>query len=232
MELMRDEFTGGKTLLIDKDYEWTSFDVINKIRLILNKKLGIKKIKVGHAGTLDPLATGLMIICSGKATRLINNYMNLIKEYMFTMKLGETTPSYDLETEIDNYSDFNHVTGEMLNKVILKYKGNIDQIPPSYSAKYIKGKRAYEFARKGKQITLDPVSVKIYEIQMINFQSPFVTLKVICSKGTYIRSLARDIGNDLRCGAHLTMLRRTAIGDYKVEDAVTIKEFENNLLNT
>ena len=229
MEISRDEFSQGKIFFIDKDYEWTSFDVINKIRVILNKKLGIKKIKVGHAGTLDPLATGLMIICTGKATKLIENYLNLEKEYIFTMKLGETTPSFDMETDIDNYFSCTHVSMEMINNSLNKYKGDIMQVPPIYSAKYINGKRAYEFAREGKEITLEPSPVRIHDIQVISFESPLVTLKVTCSKGTYIRSLARDLGNDLRCGAHLTMLRRTAIGEYKVENALTIIDFETRI---
>ena len=231
MEQIRNSFIQGKILFLDKDYEWTSFDVINKLRVILNKKLGIKKIKVGHAGTLDPLATGLMIVCTGKATKLIENYLNLKKEYIFTLKMGETTPSFDLETDVDNYLSYDHVNREMIYKSLDNYKGDILQVPPVYSAKYIKGKRAYEFAREGRKITMKPVPVKIHDIQLISFESPLVTLKVTCSKGTYIRSIARDIGKDLRCGAHITMLRRTAIGEYKVENALTINDFEKSFVN-
>ena len=231
MEQIRNSFIQGKILFLDKDYEWTSFDVINKLRVILNKKLGIKKIKVGHAGTLDPLATGLMIVCTGKATKLIENYLNLKKEYIFTLKMGETTPSFDLETDVDNYLSYDHVNREMIYKSLDNYKGDILQVPPVYSAKYIKGKRAYEFAREGKKITMKSVPVKIYDIQLISLDSPLVTLKVTCSKGTYIRSIARDIGNDLRCGAHITSLRRTAIGEYKVENAMTITDFEKSFEN-
>lgn len=230
MKFAREDFIQGKTLLIDKDYDWTSFDVVNKIRLILNKKLKIKKIKVGHAGTLDPLATGLVIICTGKATKLIDSYLNLEKEYVFTIKLGVTTPSFDMETEVDKICDFNHVNEKMISKVTEKYKGEILQIPPAYSAKYIKGKRAYEYARKGHQIDLEPVNIKIREMELINYKKPFVTFRIICSKGTYIRAIARDIGVDLNCGAHVTMLRRTAIGDFKVENADTIKSFEEKII--
>lgn len=229
MTFIREEFIQGKILLIDKDYEWTSFDVINKIRLILNKKLNIKKIKVGHAGTLDPLATGLLLICTGNATKLIDGFLNLDKEYCFTLKLGETTPSFDLETEVDKQFSFDHVSDEMIHEVLERYKGEILQMPPAYSAKYIKGKRAYEYARKGEQIKMDPVNVNIKEIKFIENDKPFLTFKIVCSKGTYIRAIARDIGKDLNSGAHITKLRRTAIGNFKIENAITITDFENNI---
>jgi len=232
MEQIREEFINGKSFLIDKEFKWTSFDVINKIRLILNKRLGIKKIKVGHTGTLDPLATGLMIICTGKATKNIENYLNLDKEYIFTMKLGETTASFDLETEINTCHDPGYVTLEMIKEAIKKYQGEFLQIPPVFSAKYINGKRAYEYARKGKNINLDPVQVNISDMQIVNFNNPLLTIRVTCSKGTYIRSLARDIGNDLKCGAHITMLRRTSIGSYNIANAITLDEFEKKLIKS
>lgn len=229
MELIREEFIQGKVLLIDKDYKWTSFDVINKIRLILNKKLNIKKIKVGHAGTLDPLATGLLLICTGKATKLIDSYLNLEKEYYFTLKLGETTPSFDLETETDKHYSYEHVNKEMISEILNNYTGEILQVPPLYSAKYIQGKRAYEYARKGQQVNIDPVNINIKEFKLLSYNKPYINFRIICSKGTYIRALARDISKDLKSGAHITELRRTAIGDFKIENASSIKEFEENI---
>ena len=223
---IQERFIEGKVLLIDKDFKWTSFDVVNKIRWIINKQLGIKKIKAGHAGTLDPLATGLVIVCTGKATKRVEEFIHLEKEYIFTMKLGETTPSFDLETEVSFVKDPADITIDQVKTVTKKYIGDIMQVPPSFSAKYICGTRAYEFARKGIVIEMDPVPVKINECEIQQFDNPFVTIRVVCSKGTYIRSLARDIGNDLGCGAYISELRRTAIGNNNIKDAFTINEFE------
>jgi tRNA pseudouridine55 synthase len=227
MSLLED-YLAGRILLIDKDYEWTSFDVVNKIRWIITKNLGVKKIKVGHAGTLDPLATGLVIVCTGKATKTITDFLNLDKEYLFKMKLGETTPSYDLETEVQFVKDPSDIKMEHIETVIKKYIGNIMQVPPLFSAKYVCGTRAYEYARKGIKMEMDPVPVNISTLEIINYDSPFLSLRVVCSKGTYIRSIARDIGLDLACGAYLTDLRRTAIGDYSIDDAISINEFEKD----
>jgi tRNA pseudouridine55 synthase len=227
---LTEDYLAGKVLLIDKEYDWTSFDVVNKIRWLITKNLGLKKIKVGHAGTLDPLATGLVIVCTGKATKTITDFLNLDKEYVFRMKLGETTPSYDLETEPQFVKDPSGIELDQIEKVIKKYVGNIMQVPPLFSAKYICGTRAYEFARKGIKMEMDPVPVNIGQLLIIKYEMPYLTLKVVCSKGTYIRSLARDIGMDLGCGAYLTDLRRTAIGNYNVVDAISINEFEKDLI--
>lgn len=226
---LREKFIEGEVLLIDKNYKWTSFDVVNKIRWIINKKLGIKKIKAGHTGTLDPLATGLVIVCTGKATKRIENFLNLDKEYVFTMKLGETTASYDLETEVRFVKDPGNISLDDVKKITDKYIGDIMQVPPHFSAKYICGTRAYEYARKGIIIEMEPVAVKINSLEILNFNPPYVELKTVCSKGTYIRSLVRDIGNGLNCGAYLAELRRTAIGDFNVNSSVTISEFEKKI---
>jgi tRNA pseudouridine55 synthase len=220
------EFKNGKILLINKELNWTSFDVVNKIRIILKNRLGIKKIKVGHAGTLDPLATGLVIVCTGKATKNISDFQDLEKEYIATIKFGETTPSFDLETDIDKRFETKHISREKVEKTLQQFLGEIDQVPPLFSAKYINGTRAYEFARKGEEIELKPNRVKIVNIKLLLYEMPFIKLIVRCSKGTYIRSLARDIGLALNSGAHLTELRRTMIGDFSIDQAQTLKEFE------
>jgi len=222
-------FQDGKILLIDKDYSWTSFDAVNKIRILLKNRLGIKKIKVGHAGTLDPLATGLIIVCTGKMTKQINFYQDLEKEYEAVLKLGETTPSFDLESQVDNTYPTEHISETSVLNVINKFIGETDQVPPLFSAKYINGTRAYEYARKGSNLELKAQKIKISSIELILFDLPFVTLRVNCSKGTYIRSLARDIGQALDSGAHLTGLRRTRIGEFDLKNAVTLHEFEKSL---
>lgn len=222
-------FQEGKLLLIDKALGWTSFDAVNKIRILLKKKAGINKIKVGHAGTLDPLATGLIIVCTGKLTKQINNFLELEKEYEATIKLGETTPSFDLETEVDHTYPVSHITHDSLSKVLEKYTGDIEQIPPLFSAKYINGNRAYEYARKGSNIELKPQKINISSMELINYTLPFVKIRVKCSKGTYIRALARDIGRSLESGAYLSELRRTSIGKYTCQDAITLEEFEKSL---
>ena len=184
----------GQVLLFDKPLYWTSFDLVNKVRIIIRKTLGIKKIKVGHAGTLDPLASGLMIICTGKATKKIDEFRDLDKEYVATIHLGATTPSYDLETETDENYSTDHITEEMVTKVLLGFLGKQKQMPPLHSAKLIAGKRAYEFARQGIVKELEPVTVFFHEIELLSFGIPEIKVRIRCSKGTYIRSFARILG--------------------------------------
>ncbi|MDC0584600.1 tRNA pseudouridine(55) synthase TruB [Bacteroidales bacterium] len=222
------DFEAGVALLIDKPLEWTSFDVVNKIRGLLNRKLG-KKLKVGHAGTLDPLATGLLIVCTGKFTKRIDNFMSLPKEYTCDIKLGATTPSFDLETEIDHEYPTSHITKDMLCDEIDTFIGDTEQTPPIFSAKKINGKKAYELARKGEKAEMRTHIISISEFELLNFADNVASTRILCSKGTYIRSLAYDLGKKLDSGAHLTSLRRTAIGDYHVNDAISINTFENYL---
>ncbi len=222
-------FAEGEVLLFDKELDWTSFDLVQRVRNTLCRHLGIKKLKVGHAGTLDPLATGLMILCTGKATKKIESFQQQEKVYEATLKLGATTPSFDLETEEGTWGDYSKITKDDFEKVINKFEGETEQIPPVYSAVKVKGKRAFEYARKGKDLKLQPKKIVINEIKQVSFKPPFVTLQVRCSKGTYIRALARDIGIKLGCGAYLTGLRRTQIGDFKVGDAIKIDSFIKNL---
>ena len=223
------DFISGEVLLFDKPLYWTSFDLTKRVRGAIKQKLQIKKIKVGHAGTLDPMATGLMLICTGAATKKVEQYQELSKEYIAEIKLGATTPSYDCETEIDKTFETEHITTEKLFEVADEFRGTFEQEPPLFSAKYVKGKRAYEFARKGTDIRLKTNLITIYELEIINFQSPKLTLRVKCSKGTYIRALARDFGVKLNSGAFLTNLKRTAIGGYMLDKAMTFCEFENFL---
>ena len=223
------DFIKGELILIDKPLNWTSFDVVKKIRRNIIIKLNQTGIKVGHAGTLDPLATGLMIICTGKLTKEISKYQEYHKEYIATLKLGATTPSFDLETDIDKIYPVNHINEGLINKTLKEYTGELYQIPPSFSAKFINGIRAYKYARSGKEINLKPSRIFIKEINILKFELPILKIKVICSKGTYIRSLVRDIGNSLNSGAHLIELIRTAIGKYKLDDAISIEDFENQL---
>ena len=222
-------FLEGKIILIDKDLDWTSFDVVNKLRIELRNQLGIKKIKVGHTGTLDPLATGLVILCAGKATKKIESFMGLDKEYMAEMTIGATTPSYDLETGIDATFPFEHVTRDQLEDVLKTFRGETEQTPPNYSAKQVDGKRAYDMARQGETFKLKKNLVTIHELELLEFSPPKIHLRIHCSKGTYIRSLANDIGEKLGTGAHLSALRRTKIGDYHVNDAEKISDFTKNL---
>jgi len=218
-------YLDGTVLLIDKPLEWTSFDVVNKIRKSLRKHLGIQKIKVGHAGTLDPLATGLVIVCTGKATKQISQFQDLDKGYHATIRLGATTPSYDLETEVDVSYSWEHITRPMVEKLLEEFTGDMKQLPPLFSAKSVAGKRAYELARKGKNVELKPHRIQIHNMEILSFDPPDLSIMVTCSKGTYIRSLARDIGTALGSGAHLTGLRRTRIGSYPVEDAISLENF-------
>jgi len=223
------DFQQGKVIFIDKSYEWSSFDVVHKIRNILRKKYGVKWIKVGHAGTLDPLATGLMIICVGPETKNISGYFDLDKEYIATLCLGKTTPSFDLETKVDHIYQTDHITIDAIEKILPQFIGPIQQIPPIFSAKRMEGKRAYDLARKGKSAELKPSKIHIHSIDILEYNRPILMLKIRCGKGTYIRALARDLGKALGSGAHLTALRRTAIGEYQVDKAMTIKKFEEKI---
>lgn len=216
----------GGIVLIDKPYGWTSFDAVNKVRSILRRHYGIRKIKVGHAGTLDPLATGLVIICTGKMTKEIHHFQSLEKEYIARFMLGKTTPSFDLETEVDKEYETKHITRELVERTLQNFTGEIEQIPPLFSAKFIDGKRAYKHARQGDDIELPASRVNISKIAIESFQLPELELVISCSKGTYIRSLARDIGHDLGSGAYLSALKRTRIGDYDLSKAISPEDFE------
>lgn len=222
-------FEEGQILLFDKPLYWTSFDLVNKIRIMIRNRLGIKKIKVGHAGTLDPLATGLMIVCTGKATKRIEEFRDLDKEYVATIHFGETTSSYDLETEITGKFSTSHLTFELVEETLKGFLGEQQQIPPLHSAKFIDGKRAYEFARKGIEKELKPVTVNYREIELLSFMNPDAKVRVICSKGTYIRSFARDLGEALKNGCYLAALERTSIGKYSLSDALTLEKFDQYL---
>ncbi|WP_372950679.1 tRNA pseudouridine(55) synthase TruB [Mariniphaga sp.] len=223
------DFLGGEVLLFDKDLGWTSFDLVQRVRNGLCRELGIKKLKVGHAGTLDPLATGLMILCTGKSTKLIESFQERKKEYVATLKLGATTPSFDMETEEDSQFDISHVTQELIEKVLQKFLGETEQVPPVFSAVKVKGKRAFDYARNGEDLKLHPKKIVIENIVTESVNLPFVTIRVVCNKGTYIRALARDIGEELKCGAYLTALRRTRIGEFRVENAMSAEYFMKNI---
>lgn len=230
MDYSRPEtFLDGTVLFIDKPIEWTSFDVVNKIRQSLRHFLGIKKIKVGHAGTLDPLATGLVIICTGRATKQIMKYQDLDKTYEANIRFGGSTPSYDLETEVNQSYPWDHINRKMLDSALTRFTGKQEQLPPIYSAKSVDGKRAYEMARKGKHIELKPQHINIQHLELLAFDLPDILLKVECSKGTYIRSLAHDLGTALNSGGHLTGLRRTSIGPYGISEALPLENFIENL---
>lgn len=218
------DYLNGKTILVDKPFGWTSFDVVNKIRWNLKQKLGVKNIKVGHAGTLDPLATGLLIICIGKDTKKIESLMPGLKTYTGTILLGKTTPSFDLETDFNAFFPTDHISLELLNQAKEKLTGNIEQKPPVFSAKQIDGKRAYDFARAGKELEMKPVSVEInsFEIDITHF--PEVNFEITCSKGTYIRSIAHDLGSLVNSGGTLIALRRTKSGEFSIENAFSPEE--------
>ncbi len=218
-------FKEGEVLYFNKPLRWTSFAVVNKIRYHISRKLGVKKIKVGHAGTLDPLATGVMIICTGKATKRIEEFQYHTKEYIATLQLGATTPSYDLEKEIDATYPTEHITREMVEEVLQQFKGTIEQIPPAFSACKVDGKRAYDLARKGDEVELKPKTLVIDEIELLECNLPEIKIRVVCSKGTYIRALARDIGEALQSGAHLTGLIRTRVGEVRLEDCMQVEDF-------
>ena len=219
-------FKEGEVLYFDKPLRWTSFAVVNKIRYHISRKLGVKKIKVGHAGTLDPLATGVMIICTGKATKRIEEFQYHTKEYIATLQLGATTPSFDLEKEIDATYPTDHITKEMVEETLKKFVGTIEQVPPAFSACFVDGKRAYDLARNGYDDELIPMILVIVEIELLVCYLLEIKIRVVCSKGTYIRALARDIGQALQSGAHLTGLIRTRVGEVKLEDCMKVEDFE------
>lgn len=221
------DFINGELLYFDKPLEWTSFDVVNRIRRVLCRTIGQKKLKVGHAGTLDPLATGVMILCTGKSTKRIEELQYGVKEYVATLQLGATTPSFDREHPVDATYPTEHITKRLIIDALKKFKGEIWQTPPVYSAVKIDGKRAFDYARKGQKVEIKPKLLVIDEIELTDFdaESMQMTIRVVCSKGTYIRALARDIGEALNSGAHLTALRRTRVGDVTLDDCMQIDQF-------
>lgn len=222
-------FIEGEVLYVKKPLTWTSFNLVNKLRWRLQKSLKVKKLKVGHAGTLDPLATGVMIICTGKSTKLIESFQYQTKEYIATLELGATTPSFDLELPVDATFPTNHITRELVDKVIPTFTGEIWQVPPIYSAVKVDGKRAYDYAREGQEVELKAKLLVIDEIEVLDFKLPELKIRVVCSKGTYIRALARDIGLALNSGAHLTALERTRIGEVKLTDCWEIDDLINHV---
>lgn len=218
-------FKKGEVLYFDKPLTWTSFNLVSRARFHLSRKLGVKKLKVGHAGTLDPLATGVMIVCTGKATKRIEEFQYHTKEYIATIQLGATTPSYDLEKEIDATYPTEHITEELVVETLKTFIGEIQQIPPAFSACKVDGTRAYDLARKGKEVELKPKLLVIDEIELLECNLPEIKIRVVCSKGTYIRALARDIGEALNSGAHLTGLIRTRIGEITLDQCMSIETF-------
>ena len=223
------DFISGEVVFFNKPLDWTSFDLVNKFRYRLSRKLNVKKIKVGHAGTLDPKATGVMILCTGRATKRIEEFQGQTKEYIATLKLGATTPSFDLEKDIDATYPTDHITREMTEAALRKFVGCIEQVPPAFSACKIDGKRAYEMAREDKEVTLKAKELVIDEIELIDYQLPVVLIRVVCSKGTYIRALARDIGQALDSGAHLIALERTRVGDITLDKCLNPEEIDSFL---
>lgn len=219
-------FKEGAIIYVNKPYGWTSFGVVNKVRYFVCRKQGVKKMKVGHAGTLDPLATGVMILCTGKATKRIEEFQYQTKEYIATIRLGATTPSFDLEKEIDATYPTEHITRELVEETLRQFVGSIEQVPPAFSACKIDGKRAYDLARKGRDVELKPKTLVIDEIELMDCALPDIRIRVVCSKGTYIRALARDIGFALHSGAHLTALERTRVGDVRLENCLKLDEIE------
>ncbi|MCI7430367.1 MAG: tRNA pseudouridine(55) synthase TruB [Bacteroidales bacterium] len=217
-------FAEGRILYLNKPLHWTSFDVVNRVRGVLCRALGTKKLKVGHAGTLDPLATGVMVLCTGKATKQIDRLQTGVKEYVATLELGATTPSFDLEHPVDAHYPTEHITRALVDEVLQQFRGEIWQVPPVYSAVKIDGKRAYDYARKAQEVEIQPKLLVIDELEVLHFALPVLTIRVVCSKGTYIRALARDIGRALHSGAHLTALQRTRVGDVSLADCREIDE--------
>lgn len=225
------DFEDGQIIPLAKPLYWTSYDLVNKVKLAIRHSCGLKKLKVGHAGTLDPLATGLMILCTGRATKRINEFRDLDKEYIATVRFGQTTPSFDLESEVDRDYPYDHITAGLIKEKLEAMLGEHEQEPPLFSAKFVSGKRAYELARKKIETRLNKVKVNFHELELLEFTGKEARIKILCSKGTYIRAFARDLGFALGSGAHLTGLIRTAIGDYRLEKALTVEELKFFLEN-
>ena len=225
----KEDYLSGKLLLIDKPLNWTSFQVVNKIRWLIRNKFSLKKIKVGHAGTLDPLATGLLIICTGKMTKEISKFQVQTKKYTGTFLLGTTTPSYDLETKPNKTFPIDHVTEDLINKSVQKFIGKIKQKPPIFSAIKKNGKRLYQSARRGEDVIIDDREIEIFSFNILKIDIPNIDFEVECSKGTYIRSLANDFGKELSSGATLTKLKRTKIGEYSIDKSISVDKFINSL---
>lgn len=219
------DFRKGEILAFDKPYGWTSFGLVAKVRWLICRKLGVKKLKVGHAGTLDPLATGVLLVCTGRATKRIEELQAHTKEYVATLRLGATTPSFDLEKPVDAEYPTEHITREMVEEVLARFVGTIEQVPPVFSACKVNGNRAYDLARKGEEVELKAKTLVVDEMELLRCELPEIDIRVVCSKGTYIRALARDIGQALQSGAHLTALRRTRVGEYRVEDCLQLEGF-------
>lgn len=228
--LTEEDFKSGQILLVDKPLEWSSFQAVSKIRWVIRKAFKLKKIKVGHAGTLDPLATGLLVICTGKFTKRLSEFQGQVKEYTGEITLGSTTPSYDLETEVDNTYPTEHITERLIQETLPQFIGEIEQYPPVFSALKKDGKRLYEYARNNEEVEIKPRQIQIDEFEITNINLPKLEFRVVCSKGTYIRSLAHDFGKALNSGAHLSALRRTKIGDFSVNDAFNPIDFEKEYL--
>ena len=220
------DFVAGEIIPINKPYTWTSFQIVNKIRYHLSRKYGIKRFKVGHAGTLDPLASGVLLLCTGKATKRIEELQSHTKEYVAEITLGATTPSFDMEHPVDATYPYEHITREMIEETLKQFVGEIAQRPPLFSACKVDGKRAYDLARKGSDMQLEPKQIRIDSIELLECDLPKIRIRVVCGKGTYIRSLARDIGTALNSGGYLTDLVRTRIGEYKIENCITPDEFQ------
>lgn len=218
------DFISGEIIGIDKPLGWTSFDAVKRLRGAIQRRLNVKKFKVGHAGTLDPLATGVLIVCTGRATRSIEQLQNGSKEYVAKVRIGATTPSYDLETEINETFPFEHVTEEKIREILPRFTGRIMQVPPIFSAVKVNGKRAYNFARNGKDVELKAKPLEISELELISFEGDVIELRIVCSKGTYIRALARDLGEALNTGAHLVGLRRTRVGKVSIDRCLSIDD--------
>ena len=225
------DFISGEIIAVDKPLGWTSFDAVKRLRGSIQKRLRVKKFKVGHAGTLDPLATGVLLVCTGRATRRIEELQSGEKEYIATVELGATTPSFDLETEIDATYPIDHINCDLVSKVLKSFEGEIMQVPPVFSAVKVDGKRAYKYARNGKELELKATPVKIREIEFISLEGNILKFRVVCGKGTYIRALARDLGQKLKSGAHLKELRRTRVGNIRIEDCLKIDEAVDKISN-
>lgn len=218
------DFITGETIVIDKPCGWTSFDAVKRVRGAIQRRLNLKRFKVGHAGTLDPLATGVLLICTGRSTKSISTLQEGMKEYVAEITFGATTPSYDLEKEIDARYPWEHIDRAAIEKVLPRFVGHLMQVPPVFSAVKVAGKRAYKYARKGQEVEIKPKPLEIREMEILDWKAPVLSLRILCSKGTYIRAIARDLGEVLESGAHLTALRRTRVGDYHIEDAMKIED--------